>query len=71
MVSASVKSSHCAVGSFGSGGDGVVLAGPAWGERAGADDSDVFGRKRGSNLAGAVGGVIVDHDDFKRNGVIL
>ena len=63
MVSASVKRSHSPRAWRGAGGDGVVLAGPAFEQRVGFDDSH-SGERRG-DCAGVVGGMVVDDDDFE------
>ena len=59
------KQEPLALSCFGASDDGIILAGPTCGERAGFDDLDARVRKRRGDFAGAVSGMIVDHNDFE------
>jgi hypothetical protein len=56
-------------GGAGSGGNGIVLAGPARGQRIGIDHLHAGERLR--DFFGAVAGVVIDDDDLEGNVVLL
>jgi len=50
---------------FGSGDDCVILAGPTWGGVPASTTRTRLSENEDAIFVGAVGGVIVDHDDFE------